>query len=109
MTELDIKSTIFMSHYIEKPQFKRSIIYSESMDGGYIMQSSSDKYLNGTLSIEHATFFQIDGNFIASTVPLKEVFTKNERGYSLVIAFNLTSICSVYKENIIKNVPFQGT
>ena len=42
---------------------------------------------------------------------LKGVFAKNERGYrlnaikkALFIATNLTSICCVYKEKIVKDV-----
>ena len=44
------------------------------------------------------------------TVPLKGVFAKNERGNrlnaikkALLIATNLTSICCVYEEKIVKN------
>ena len=47
---------------------------------------------------------------------LKGVFAKNERGYmvnaikkALLIANNLTSICCVYKEKIIKDVLYQIT
>ena len=43
------------------------------------------------------------------TLNLKGVFAKNERGYrltakkALLITTNLTSICCVYKEIIVKN------
>ena len=38
-----------------------------------------------------------------TTVPLKGVFAKNERGYRLTAMNNLTSICCVYNEKIVKN------
>ena len=45
---------------------------------------------------------------------LKGVFAKNERGYrlnaikkALLIATNLTSICCVYKEKIVKDVSYR--
>ena len=34
---------------------------------------------------------------------LKGVFAKNERGYRLTANNNLTSICCVYKEKVVKN------
>ena len=47
---------------------------------------------------------------------LKGVFAKNERGYrlnaikkALLIATNLTFICCVYKEKIVKNDPQRRT
>ena len=47
---------------------------------------------------------------------LKGVFAKNERGYrlnaikkALLIANNLTSICCVYKEKIVKDVSYRMT
>ena len=50
------------------------------------------------------------------TKNLKGVFAKNERGYrlnaikkALLIATNLTSICCVYKEKIVKNDSHQRT
>ena len=49
-------------------------------------------------------------------VELKGVFAKNERGYRLtakskrfLIATNLTFICCVYKEKIVKNDSYQRT
>ena len=47
---------------------------------------------------------------------LKGVFAKNERGYmlnaikkALLIATNLTSICCIYKEKLIKDVSHRIT
>ena len=47
---------------------------------------------------------------------LKGVFVKNERGYrlnaikkALLITNNLTSICCVYKEKIVKDVSYRIT
>ena len=54
-------------------------------------------------------------NFNSALFFLKGVFAKNERGYRLTAiksAFdrsNLTSICCVYKEKIVKNDSYQRT
>ena len=41
---------------------------------------------------------------------LKGVFAENERGYKLTaIATNLTSVCCVYKEKIVKNDSYRRT
>ena len=46
----------------------------------------------------------------SNNLSLKGVFAKNERGYrlnaikALLVATNLTSICCVYKEKIVKDV-----